>query len=87
MDWDQIKANWEQFRGKIKEKWDKITDDDLTTVAGKRDQLVDLLQVKYGYDKAQAENALTDLARTLKLSPAPAGFIVPPANVGGGNPR
>jgi uncharacterized protein YjbJ (UPF0337 family) len=66
MNWDQITGHWEQFRGKVKKKWDQITDDDLTTVEGNRGQLADLLQVRYGYDKAQAENKLDELARTLK---------------------
>ena len=39
MNWDQIAGNWKQMTGKVKEKWGKLTDDDLTTVQGKRDQL------------------------------------------------
>ncbi len=66
MNWDQITGHWEQFRGQVKAKWDKITDDDLTTIAGKRGQLTDLLQVRYGYDKAQSEKELDALALALK---------------------
>ena len=66
MNWDQIAGNWEQFRGKVKEKWDQITDDDLTAIAGKRAPLLDLLQVRYGYDKARAEKELAELARPLE---------------------
>ena len=39
MNWDQVKGNWKQFKGKVKEKWGKLTDDDLTTAAGRRDRL------------------------------------------------
>ena len=39
MDWNRVEGNWKQFTGKVKEKWGKLTDDDLTTIAGKRDQL------------------------------------------------
>ena len=42
MNWDQITGDWKQFKGKVKEKWGKLTDDDLTTIAGKRDQLAGL---------------------------------------------
>ena len=35
MNWDTLKGQWKQFQGKVKEKWGKLTDDDLTTIAGK----------------------------------------------------
>lgn len=66
MNWDQITGNWKQFKGKVKEKWGKLTDDDLTTIDGKRDQLAGVLQQKYGYAKAQAEQELDAFARDLK---------------------
>ena len=40
MNSDQIEGNWKQFSGKVKEKWGELTDDDLTRIAGKKDQLV-----------------------------------------------
>lgn len=40
MNKDQADGNWKQFKGKVKEKWGKLTDDDLTVIEGKRDQLV-----------------------------------------------
>lgn len=66
MNWDQIQGNWKQVTGKVKEKWGKLTDDDLTTVAGKRDQLAGVLQNRYGLAKEQAEKELDDFMRTLK---------------------
>jgi len=66
MNWDQISGNWKQFTGKVKEKWGKLTDDDLTTIAGKRDQLAGLLQQKYGYAKDQAEKELDEFTKALK---------------------
>lgn len=39
MNWDTIKGNWKQMSGKVKQKWGKLTDDDLTAIAGKRDAL------------------------------------------------
>jgi uncharacterized protein YjbJ (UPF0337 family) len=51
----------------VKEKWGKLTDDDLTTIAGKRDQLAGLLQTKYGYAKDVAEKELNEFAHALKL--------------------
>jgi uncharacterized protein YjbJ (UPF0337 family) len=66
MNWDQITGDWKQFKGKVKEKWGKLTNDDLTTIGGKRDQLVGLLQQKYGYEKKQVEIELDEFARALK---------------------
>jgi uncharacterized protein YjbJ (UPF0337 family) len=66
MNWDQIEGNWKQFKGKVREKWGKLTDDDLTTIAGKRDQLAGKLQERYGYEKAQIERELDEFVRALK---------------------
>jgi len=66
MNWDEITGNWKQFSGKVKEKWGKLTDDDLQVIAGKRDQLAGMLQQRYGYEKAQAEKELEEFARALK---------------------
>lgn len=65
MNWDQIKGNWKQFTGKAKEKWGKLTDDDLTAVEGKRDQLAGKLQERYGYGKEQAEKELDEFSRSV----------------------
>lgn len=56
MNWDQISGSWTSAKGKIKEQWGKLTDDDLDIIAGKRDQLLGRLQQRYGYSKEQAEN-------------------------------
>ena len=63
MNWDQIKGGWKQFKGKVKEKWGKLTDDDLTTIAGQRDQLLGKLQQNYGYSKDQAEREVDEFVR------------------------
>ena len=58
MNKDQTEGNWKQFKGKVREKWGKLTDDDLTVVEGKRDQLVGKIQERYGYKKEEAEKEL-----------------------------
>ena len=65
MNWDQITGKWTAFKGKVKEKWGKLTDDDLNVVAGKRDQIAGKLQQRYGYAKEQAEKEVDDFARML----------------------
>ncbi len=66
MNWDQIEGNWKQWTGKVKEKWGKLTDDDLTTIAGKRDQLAGILQERYGYAKDKVEKELDAFTKALK---------------------
>ena len=39
MNWDRVEGNWKQFRGKVKEQWGKLTDDELTQINGNREQL------------------------------------------------
>ena len=64
MNWDQIEGNWKEFKGKVQEKWGQLTDDDLDEAAGRRDQLIGRLQKRYGWQRAQAERALDELAQT-----------------------
>lgn len=63
MNWDRIQGNWKQFKGKAKEQWGKLTDDDLDVVAGKRDQLVGRIQERYGIAKDVAERQIDEWAR------------------------
>ena len=51
MDWNRVEGNWKQTKGKIKEKWGKLTDDDLTQINGKREQFEGKLQERYGVAK------------------------------------
>jgi uncharacterized protein YjbJ (UPF0337 family) len=48
MNWDEIVGTWMQIKGKVKETWGRLTDNDLMTIAGKRDQLAGILKQKYG---------------------------------------
>lgn len=58
MNWDTIQGEWKQIKGKVKEKWGKLTDDDLKVIGGKKDQLVGTLQKRYGYEKDRAEKEI-----------------------------
>lgn len=59
MNKDQMEGNWLQFKGKVKEQWGKLTDDDLDVIAGKRDQLAGKIQERYGLTKEEAEKQLS----------------------------
>ena len=60
MDWNRVEGNWKQIKGKVKEQWGKLTDDDLDTIDGKQEQLEGKLQQRYGYQKDQAKRELND---------------------------
>lgn len=63
MNWDQIQGNWKQLTGKAKAQWGNLTDDDLSVVAGRRDQLAGKLQERYGLAKDDAEKQLAEWQR------------------------
>jgi uncharacterized protein YjbJ (UPF0337 family) len=64
MNWDTVKGDWKQFRGKVKEQWGKLTDDDLDRIEGKRDQLVGVVQKRYGIARDEAEKQLNEFETT-----------------------
>jgi uncharacterized protein YjbJ (UPF0337 family) len=64
MNWDQIQGNWMQFKGKVRANWMKLTDEDLTRVGGRRDELVRRLQERYGFAKSEAEREIEAWMRT-----------------------
>jgi len=65
MNWDQIEGQWKQFAGGVKEKWGQLTDDELTTIGGKRDKLAGVLQQKYGMAKDEVEEEIAEFERSL----------------------
>src|ERR1700731_856875 len=60
MDWNRIEGNWKQFKGKIKEQWGHLTDDDLDKIAGKREQLEGKIQERAGITKDAARKSVDD---------------------------
>jgi uncharacterized protein YjbJ (UPF0337 family) len=66
MNWEQIKGNWNQAKGKVKEKWGDLTDDDLAKIEGQRDQLVGRIQERYGLAKEQAERQVSEWERSTR---------------------
>jgi uncharacterized protein YjbJ (UPF0337 family) len=58
MNRDIVGGKWQQLRGKVKEEWGKLTDDDLTAAEGKFDKLSGLIRARYGYSREKAEDEL-----------------------------
>lgn len=70
MNWDEIAGKWKQSVGKVKEKWGKLTDDDLTAINGKRDQLVGKIRERYGIAKDSAEKQVDEFTRSYEARKA-----------------
>ena len=66
MNWDRIEGNWKSFKGKMKEEWGKLTDDDFDIAAGKRDQLSGRIQERYGIAKDDADRQITEWADRMR---------------------
>ena len=63
MNENTVKGNWLQFKGKVKEQWGKLTDDELTEIAGNRDKMAGKLQERYGWTKEEADDKLNEFFR------------------------
>jgi uncharacterized protein YjbJ (UPF0337 family) len=60
MNQDQVAGKWQQLKGKIKQQWGKLTDDDLTMLEGNRDQLIGKVQERYGIAREEAERQVRE---------------------------
>jgi uncharacterized protein YjbJ (UPF0337 family) len=77
MNWDQVEGKWKQAKGAIKEKWGKLTDDDLDVIAGKKDMLIGKIQERYGITRDEAQRQVEDY----RMPPASETDVTREANV------
>lgn len=81
MNWDQIQTNWNQYKTSVRETFNKLTDDDLGKIDGRRDQFLGKLQERYGYSREIAEQKLNDFCTKVDTMKVGAGA----GNAMGGN--
>lgn len=67
MNWDRIEGNWEQLKGQARQKWGKLTDNDVQQAKGSRDELVGKVQERYGVAKDEAERQVDEWASNQNL--------------------
>jgi uncharacterized protein YjbJ (UPF0337 family) len=60
MNADQIQGNWKILKGKVKQTWGELTDDEIDRIAGKRDELVGTIQKRYGIAREEAERQVRE---------------------------
>ena len=87
MTWDEIEGNWLHFKGKLRHNWAKLTDEDITRINGRRDELAARLQERYGFARSEAEREIGAWIRCA----APRGSVATRygkiANARAGKPR
>ncbi|NVO16941.1 MAG: CsbD family protein [Rhodoplanes sp.] len=66
MNWDEVEGHWEQVKGKVRSQWGKLTEDDVEVVKGKREELLGILQARYGHARAEAEREVDSWAEQVK---------------------
>jgi uncharacterized protein YjbJ (UPF0337 family) len=60
MNSDQLQGKWKQMKGSVKERWGKLTDDDINVIDGKHDQLIGKIQEKYGIARDVAQKQVDE---------------------------
>ena len=76
--WDRISGNWTQWKGRVRERWGKLTDDQLDVVAGRRDQLAGRIQEAYGLSSEETDRQLRNWERNLAVE-----YDEAPTNING----
>ena len=71
MNWDRVEGNWKQLKGKVREKWGKLTDSDFEQIAGKKDQLVGRIQERYGITREEAQKQADEWVRAQQFQEEP----------------
>ena len=65
MNWDQVKGSWHQLKGRAREQWGKLTDDEIERIGGSRETLAGLIQEKYGVAREEAERQADEWTKRL----------------------
>ncbi len=69
MNSDRIRGQWKQIKGKVKERWGRLTDDDLDVIAGRRDQLLGRIQERHGMAREEAQRQVKEFEDRLPDAP------------------
>ena len=69
MNKDILAGKWKEVKGRAKEQWGKITDDELDRAEGKADQMIGLLQQRYGYTREKAQEEYDRFVQNQEAAP------------------
>lgn len=62
---DVFKGMWNQLKGKVKQQWGELTDDDLDRIDGKREEMLGVVQERYGWERDKAESEINKFLKSL----------------------
>ncbi|HLY20364.1 MAG TPA: PqqD family peptide modification chaperone [Bryobacteraceae bacterium] len=68
MNWNEFESQWNQVKGSVREKYNKLTDEDIHAIAGKKDQFISKLQARYSMSREQAQKDVDTFVQNLRLS-------------------
>jgi len=67
MMWAAVRTHWRPLRAQMRTRWSKLTDDDIDTIAGRREQLIETLLQRYGLDRPEASDQADTFVRSLQV--------------------
>ena len=70
MNQDQMEGKWKQLKGSVRERWGKLTDNDIDVIGGRKDKLIGVLQERYGIAREDAEKQFDTWFATLDMQEA-----------------
>jgi len=65
MNWDRIEGNWKQFKGSVRARWGRLTDDEIDIIEGNREKLAGRVQEAYGIARDEAERQVDEWVKRL----------------------
>ena len=68
MNWESVEGNWKEFKGRVREQWGRLTNDEVDVIGGRRDRLVGKLQEHYGIAREEAERQVREWTDMLEVS-------------------
>ena len=71
---DTLKGQWMQIKGKVREQWGKLTNDDVDEIQGRSEQLIGRVQERYGLAKDEARRQVSEWLDELKTPPVSSGY-------------
>ena len=64
MNWDRIEGNWKELKGQVREKWGRLTNDEIDVIAGRRERLEGTIQRVYGKSKDEVKREVDEFCNT-----------------------
>lgn len=64
--WDKVSGNWKRFKGSVRQRWGKLTKNEVAQARGRREALNGFIQARYGIDREAADRQIDEWLKTVK---------------------